>query len=63
MMNFKFEFYPTMSYISSTDPGITSQGRTSACLDQADLFCFIGPSNFKMRMWTIGRTRKPTMTS
>ena len=43
------EFYPTMSYISSTDPGITRGPHEH--VDQADLFCFIGPSNFKMRMW------------
>jgi dTDP-4-dehydrorhamnose 3,5-epimerase len=43
------EFYPTMSYISSTDPGITRGPHEH--VDQADLFCFIGPSNFKVRMW------------
>ncbi|HYE66294.1 MAG TPA: dTDP-4-dehydrorhamnose 3,5-epimerase family protein [Pyrinomonadaceae bacterium] len=43
------EFYPVMSYISSTQPGITRGPHEH--VDQADLFCFIGPSNFKMRLW------------
>lgn len=43
------EFFPAMSYISSTKPGITRGPHEH--LDQADLFCFIGPSNFKLRMW------------
>ena len=43
------EFYPAMAYISSTNPGITRGPHEH--VDQADLFCFIGPSNFKLRMW------------
>ncbi len=43
------EFYPTMSYISSTGPGVKRGPHEH--VDQADLFCFIGPSNFKIRMW------------
>lgn len=43
------EFYPTMAYISSTQPGVTRGPHEH--VDQADLFCFIGPSNFKLRMW------------
>ena len=43
------EFYPAMTYISSTDPGITRGPHEH--VDQADLFCFIGPSSFKLRMW------------
>ncbi|MGB7925649.1 MAG: dTDP-4-dehydrorhamnose 3,5-epimerase family protein [Pyrinomonadaceae bacterium] len=43
------EFYPAMAYISSTQPGITRGPHEH--VDQADLFCFIGPSNFKLRMW------------
>lgn len=45
----KQEFHPVMTYISSTDPGITRGPHEH--VDQADLFCFIGPSNFKLRMW------------
>src|SRR6266536_265473 len=43
------EFYPAMAYLSSTDPGIRRGPHEH--VDQADLFCFIGPSNFKLRMW------------
>ena len=43
------EFYPTMAYISSTLPSVTRGPHEHT--DQADLFCFIGPSNFKIRMW------------
>ena len=43
------EIYPVMAYLSSTHPGVTRGPHEHA--DQADLFCFIGPSNFKLRMW------------
>lgn len=43
------EFYPAMAYLSSTKPGITRGPHEH--VEQADLFCFIGPSNFKLRLW------------
>jgi dTDP-4-dehydrorhamnose 3,5-epimerase len=43
------EFLPVMAYISSTKPGVTRGPHEH--VDQADLFCFLGPSNFKLRMW------------
>src|SRR5262245_7034932 len=43
------EFHPAMAYISCTMPGVTRGPHEH--IDQADLFCFIGPSNFKLRMW------------
>ncbi len=43
------EFYPAMAYVSATEPGF--QRGPHEHVDQADLFCFIGPSNFKLRMW------------
>lgn len=43
------EFFPTMAYISSTSPGVTRGPHEHR--EQADLFCFMGPSNFKLRMW------------
>jgi dTDP-4-dehydrorhamnose 3,5-epimerase len=43
------EFYPAMAYLSLTVPGLTRGPHEH--VDQADLFCFIGPSNFKLRMW------------
>ena len=51
------EFYPAMSYISFTLPGV--QRGPHEHVDQADLFCFIGPSTFKMRMWD-NRADSPT---
>ena len=43
------EFYPAMSYISFTKPGV--QRGPHEHVDQADLFCFIGPSTFNLRLW------------
>jgi dTDP-4-dehydrorhamnose 3,5-epimerase len=43
------EFFPAMAYISSTIPGVARGPHEH--IDQADLFCFLGPSNFKFRMW------------
>jgi dTDP-4-dehydrorhamnose 3,5-epimerase len=43
------EFFPVMAYISTTRPGVCRGPHEH--VDQADLFCFIGPSNFKLRMW------------
>jgi dTDP-4-dehydrorhamnose 3,5-epimerase len=43
------EFYPVMTYISSTRPGVTRGPHEH--VDQADFFCFLGPSTFKLRLW------------
>ena len=43
------EFYPEMAYISFTRPG--TQRGPHEHVDQADLFCFIGPSTFNIRLW------------
>lgn len=43
------EFYPVMSYISFTRPGV--QRGPHEHVEQADLFCFIGPSTFNLRLW------------
>ena len=43
------EYYPAMCYISSTEPGV--QRGPHEHVDQADFFVFMGPSNFKMRLW------------
>lgn len=43
------EYYPAMTYISATAPGVTRGPHEH--VDQADLFCFLGPSNFQIRMW------------
>lgn len=51
------EFFPVMAYISSTTPGVTRGPHEH--VDQADVFCFLGPSNFKLRMWD-NRPDSPT---
>ncbi|MCA1589259.1 MAG: dTDP-4-dehydrorhamnose 3,5-epimerase family protein [Acidobacteria bacterium] len=51
------EFYPVMSYISFTRPGI--QRGPHEHVEQADLFCFIGPSTFNIRLWD-NRDDSPT---
>ena len=43
------EFYPRMSYVSVSLPGVTRWPHEHR--EQADLFCFIGPSNFKLKLW------------
>jgi dTDP-4-dehydrorhamnose 3,5-epimerase len=43
------EFHPQMAYISQSEPQVQRGPHEHA--DQADFFCFIGPSNFKMRLW------------
>ena len=43
------ELHPVMAYISATEPQTTRGPHEH--VNQTDLFCFIGPSNFKLRMW------------
>jgi dTDP-4-dehydrorhamnose 3,5-epimerase len=43
------EFHPSMAYISFSKPGITRGPHEH--VHQADLFCFIGPSTFHLRLW------------
>lgn len=43
------EYHPAMSYISFTKPGLVRGPHEH--VDQADLFCFIGPSTFNLRLW------------
>jgi dTDP-4-dehydrorhamnose 3,5-epimerase len=51
------EFFPAMTYISSTLPGVTRGPHEH--VDQADLFCFLGPSDFQLRLWD-NRKDSPT---
>lgn len=50
------EFHPEMAYISFTNPGV--QRGPHEHVDQADLFCFIGPSTFNIRLWDNRRGSK-----
>jgi len=54
------EFHPVMAYLSSTEPNVTRGPHEH--VGQADLFCFIGPSNFKLRMWD-NRRDSPTFNN
>lgn len=51
------EFQPMMAYISVSEPNV--QRGPHEHTEQADLFCFIGTSNFKLRMWD-NRKDSPT---
>ena len=51
------EFYPAMAYISVTEPD--TQRGPHEHVEQADLFCFLGTSNFKLRLWD-NREDSPT---
>ena len=43
------EFHPVMAYLSVTEAGIARGPHEH--VDQADYFCFLGPSNFKVYLW------------
>src|SRR5207244_13514601 len=51
------EFHPAMAYMSRTEAGVARGPHEH--VDQADFFCFLGPSNFKMYLWDI-RPQSPT---
>jgi dTDP-4-dehydrorhamnose 3,5-epimerase len=54
------ESHPVMAYISMTEPGVARGPHEH--VDQADYFCFIGPSNFKVYLWD-ARPHSPTYLS
>ncbi len=47
--NLPKEIRPMMSYISYTKPGITRGPHEHK--KQTDIFCFIGPGNFRIKLW------------
>jgi len=51
------EFFPAMSYISVTNPGV--QRGPHEHVDQADYFCFIAGGTFRMGLWD-NRPESPT---
>jgi len=51
------EFRPVMAYISMTEPGVARGPHEH--VDQADYFCFLGPSDFKVYLWD-SRPKSPT---
>jgi dTDP-4-dehydrorhamnose 3,5-epimerase len=50
-------FRPAMAYLSLTEAGITRGPHEH--VDQADCFCFLGPSTFKLYLWD-NRPGSPT---
>ena len=51
------DYHPVMSYISMTRPGIARGPHEH--VDQSDLFCFLGPSTFRLYLWD-NRPSSPT---
>lgn len=51
------EYHPVMAYISMTEPGVARGPHEH--VDQADCFCFLGPSSFKVYLWD-NRPKSPT---
>lgn len=49
--------YPVMAYVSMTRPGVARGPHEHR--EQADLFCFLGPSDFELRLWD-NRPDSPT---
>jgi dTDP-4-dehydrorhamnose 3,5-epimerase len=47
------DLHPVMAYISLTEPGVARGPHEHA--DQADVFCFLGPGNFKVYLWDTRR--------
>ena len=43
------EFHPAMAYISITNPGVLRGPHEH--VDQADLFAWVGPGDFKLTLW------------
>ncbi len=50
------EFFPAMAYVSSSGPGIIRGPHEHK--EQADYFCFVGPSTFKISLWDNRKTSK-----
>lgn len=51
------KFHPQMAYVSMTKPGVARGPHEH--IDQADYFCFIGPSTFRVYLWD-ARKSSPT---
>jgi len=47
--NFPGKLRPVMSYVSCTKPGIARGPHEHK--EQTDIFCFMGPGNFKVKLW------------
>ena len=45
------QYQPVMAYVSETQPGVARGPHEH--VDQADYFCFFGPSDFRLYLWDI----------
>ena len=54
--NLRDDLQPVMSYVSYTKPGITRGPHEH--MEQTDIFCFMGPGNFKIKLWDNRRSIK-----
>jgi dTDP-4-dehydrorhamnose 3,5-epimerase len=50
-------YHPAMAYLSMTEPGVARGPHEH--VEQADCFCFLGPSSFKVWLWD-ARPGSPT---
>ena len=50
------ESFPAMAYVSSSGPGIIRGPHEHK--EQADFFCFVGPSTFRISLWDYRKTSK-----
>jgi dTDP-4-dehydrorhamnose 3,5-epimerase len=55
--NFPSKLGPVMSYVSYTKPGVARGPHEH--IEQTDIFCFIGPGNFRIMLWD-NRGNSPT---
>ncbi len=55
--NVSAEHRPVMTYVSQTEPGVTRGPHEHVA--QTDVFCFLGPGNFKVYLWD-NREDSPT---
>ena len=49
-------FLPAMAYVSSTEPGVVRGPHEHR--EQADFFCFVGPSTFRIYLWDARKESK-----
>jgi dTDP-4-dehydrorhamnose 3,5-epimerase len=56
--NLPDDLQPIMSYVSYTNPGVARGPHEH--LEQTDIFCFMGPGNFRIKLWD---NRKESKTS
>ena len=47
--NLPSKLRPVMSYVSYTKPGVARGPHEH--MEQTDIFCFMGPGNFKIKLW------------